>query len=83
MDWEEQIIQRYESQLAAIARLDRAYYLDPSPTLAERSEYALRHEQIEIVRSRLYAEVASLHERRRLRRCRCFIRGPVARRPRR
>ena len=80
MDWEEQIVQRYEPQLAAIAALDRAYYLNPSPTIEERSEYASRQEQLEIVRLRLYAEFESLHGRRRLGRCRCFIRGAVVRR---
>lgn len=83
MDWEDQIAQRYEPQLAAIASLDRAYYINPSPTAAERSEYASRQEQLEIVRWRLYDEFASFHERRRLRRCRHFIRGAVARRTRR
>lgn len=83
MDGEEQIVQRYEPQLATIASLDRAYYLNPLPTLAERSEYASRQEQLEIIRSLLYAEFASFHERRRLRRCRHFIRAAVARHPRR
>ena len=82
MDWEEQIVQRYEPQLAAIAALDRAYYLNPSPSVAERSEYASRQEQLEIVRLHLYAKFDSLQERRRLRRCRCFIRGAVVHRRR-
>ena len=82
MDWEEQIVQRYEPQLAAIAALDRAYYLNPSPSIAERSEYASRQEQLEIVRLHLYAEFESLHERLFFRRCRCFIRGAVVRRQR-
>lgn len=83
MDREDEIIQRYELQLAAIAALDRAYYLNPSPAHAERNEYALRQEELEIVRSRLYAEFASLDEHLRLRRCRCFIRDAVVRRRRR
>ena len=83
MDWEDQIVQRYEPQLAAIATRDRAYYLNPSPTVAEQSEYASRQEQLEMVREHLYAEFESLHERRRLRRCRCFIRGAVVHCPRR
>jgi uncharacterized protein YaeQ len=83
MDWEDQIAQRYEPKLAAIAKLDRAYYLNPSPTVAERAEYALRQEQLERLRLRLYAELSFLDERRRLRRCRCLIRSAVVRRPRR
>lgn len=82
MDWEGQIVQRYEPQLEAIAALDRAYDLNPSPTIAERSEYASRQEQLETVRLRLYAEFASLHERLIFRRCRCFIRGAGLCRPR-
>lgn len=82
MGCEDHIVQRYEPQLAAIAALDRAYYLNPSPTVAERGEYASRQEQLEMVRLRLYAEFASLHERLLFRRCRCFIRGAVVRRAR-
>lgn len=71
METEDQICRRFEAELAAIAVLDRRYYLNPSPTLAERAEYAARQFQLENVRSRFYAELGALRE---FRRCRLFAR---------
>lgn len=77
MEPEEQVCKRFEAELAAIAALDRLYYLNPRLTLAERSDYAARQVQLEEMRSRFYAEfrisqeasVSSFH-----RHCRSIIR---------
>lgn len=55
---EDQICKRYEAEFAAIAALDRRYYVNPSASVAERREYAERQLQLEEMRLRLYAEVA-------------------------
>jgi hypothetical protein len=78
METEDQLCYRYEKQLAAIAALDRLYYLNPSPTLAERAEYAARQYQLENVRSRYYAELRALRE---FRPCRLLVRRLRRRRP--
>jgi hypothetical protein len=57
MDAETTVCFRYEIELALIASLDRAYYLKPRPTTAERAAYHLRQERLEDVRARLYAEL--------------------------
>jgi len=41
MKREEEICKRYADELAAIAALDRRYYLNPSPALADRKDYAV------------------------------------------
>jgi hypothetical protein len=75
MDWKDHVCERYEAELAAIARLDRAYYFNPCPDLTERSAYAARQAELEEIRSRLYAELA-LGRRNALspRRCRFLAR---------
>ena len=47
---------RYTAELEAIAALDREYYLNPSPNLAQRAEYYNRQEYLEQIRKRLYSE---------------------------
>jgi len=55
VETEEQICRRYEAALAAIAAVDRRYYVNPSPSLADRADYAARQTQLENTRSMLYA----------------------------
>ena len=50
---------RYEAELAAIAALDRHFYLNPSPSLAERRAYAVRKVRLEEMRFRFYLEFAA------------------------
>ncbi len=57
MKTESEIFAQYEAELAAIAELDRSYYLNPSPTRAERAGYQQRLEQAEQIRSRLHTEL--------------------------
>jgi len=45
----------YAAQLEAIAQLDRAYYLNPAPTLLDRAKYYQRQEVLEKVRHLLYS----------------------------
>lgn len=76
METEDQVCRRFEAELAAIAVLDHRYYLNPSPTLAERAEYAARQVQLVGMRSRFYTELGSLWEYslRKFRRCRFLAR---------
>jgi len=76
METEDKLSARYEAELAAIAAIDRRYYLNPCPSRAEHSDYAARQDRLEESRSRLYAELASLRQIRRFRRCRFFIQRP-------
>lgn len=85
METEEQICRRYEAALAAIAALDRRYYVNPSPTLADRADYASRQTQLENTRAMLYAELNAFRQNslRQPSRCRSIIRGShFQRRPR-
>ena len=68
------IFQRYEAELASIARLDRCYYLASCPSRSERAAYAARQAQLEDTRTRLYAELAALKQFGQFRRCRSVIR---------
>jgi hypothetical protein len=83
METEDQICRRFEAELAAIAALDRRYYTDPSPTVAERADYAARQVQLESTRSRFYAELGSFRDSssRQPRRCRFLARRLRRRRP--
>ena len=63
METEDQICKRYEAEFAAIAALDRRYYVNPSASVAKRREYAERQLQLEEMRLRLYAEVAVCRRR--------------------
>ena len=78
MGLENQISKRYERELAAIAVLDRAYYLNPCPSRVDRSNYAARQEQMHAIRSKFYAELAAARASdvgvRIPRRCRFFAR---------
>jgi hypothetical protein len=59
---ESSICTRYSAELEEIAMQDRAYYRNPSPTLAERAKYHERQEELEQIRLRLYAELAAVHQ---------------------
>jgi hypothetical protein len=61
VETEDQICRRFETELAAIAVLDRRYYSNLSPSVAERAVYAARQLQLERTRSRFYAELESSH----------------------
>jgi hypothetical protein len=58
---ENSIFMRYAAELEAIADLDREYYLNPSPSLVERSNYYRRQEDLEQIRQRLYSELCATH----------------------
>lgn len=76
MEIEDQICRHYEAELAAIAALDRRYYLNRYPSRADRCDYAARQVQWENVRSRFYAELTAFrrHGPYSSRRCRSIIR---------
>jgi hypothetical protein len=57
------IYMRYADELEAIAALDREYYLNPSPNLAQRAEYYNRQEYLEQIRQRLYSELSETQHR--------------------
>ncbi len=81
METEDQICKRYEAELAAIAALDRRYYLTPCASVEERRDYAARQARREEMRSRLYSELAACRveqfaQARKFRRCRSIIRRP-------
>jgi hypothetical protein len=79
MEAEYQIFARYEGAFAAIAALDRAYYLNTSPTSADRRDYAARQDQLAEMRARFYGELASLRSQAQVqRRCRYFCRISLA-----
>ncbi len=67
---------RFEAELAAIAALDRRYYVNPSPSLAERRAYAARKVELEEMRFRFYVEFAACRQLDvgQFRRCRSIIR---------
>jgi hypothetical protein len=76
METEHEICKRYEHEFAAIAALDRRYYLTPSASVDERREYAVRKTRIEEMRCQFYAELAKCREHGmcHFRHCRAFIR---------
>lgn len=74
METEDEICTRYEAELAAIAALDRRYYLNRSAGVADRAAYAARQARLEHVRLRLYAELDALRSHKQFRRCRTVIR---------
>lgn len=51
------ICRRYSARLEAIAALDREYYLNAYPSLAERAEYCRRQDELDCIRRRLYSEL--------------------------
>jgi hypothetical protein len=57
---ETEICKRYEAELAAIAALDRAYYLNATPAPADRASYVRRQAHLEDVRAQLYAELSTV-----------------------
>ncbi len=57
METKDQTCARYEAELAAIAVLDRRYYLNPNAILADRAAYHRRQDRLERIRVRLYAEL--------------------------
>jgi hypothetical protein len=62
MDTEPETCRRYEAELAAIAALDRAYYLTAKATPTDRASYFRRQVDLEQVRTRLYAELSQSSE---------------------
>jgi hypothetical protein len=54
---ESSICARYLAELEALAKLDKVYYENPSPTSEERAGYYERQRALESVRLRLYAEL--------------------------
>ena len=76
MNTENVICQRYEAELAAIAALDRCYYLAACPGRSERAAYAIRQAQLENTRTRFYAELTALKQVGQFRHCRSVIRQP-------
>jgi hypothetical protein len=50
---------RYEAELATIAALDHRFYINRSPSLAERRAYAARKVRLEEMRFRFYLEFAA------------------------
>ncbi len=75
METEHEICKRYEAEFAAIAALDRRHYLTPLASVDQRREYAARKAQLEEMRARFYAELATCRDcMRHVRRCRTFIR---------
>jgi len=51
------VLVRYAAELKAIADLDREYYLNPLPNLADRASYYKRQEDLERIRQHLYSEL--------------------------
>ncbi len=62
MEAEKQLCLRFEAELAGIAELDRLYYLNPCPTLAERRDYAARQIRLEEMRLRFYSGFVVCHQ---------------------
>lgn len=54
-----EVYKSYEAELAAIAALDRAYYLNATPTSAERAEYSMRQDHLEQQRARFYDRLST------------------------
>ena len=57
------IFKRYAAKLETIAALDRAYFVNSSPSLAERTRYYKRQAVLERIRLRLYAELNGVRQR--------------------
>jgi hypothetical protein len=76
METEDQSCARFEAELASIAALDQRYYLNASPSIAERRDYAARKNRLNTMRSQFYAEFARVRQSGALesRRCRYFFR---------
>jgi len=60
MDAETDICKRFERQLAEIAALDHEYYINPDPTTKDRRDYYVRHQRLEEIRFRFYAELDAI-----------------------
>lgn len=60
VDLEAKTCKHYEAELAAIAALDRAYYLNAKPTPADRADYVRRQAHLDEVRARFYAELSTV-----------------------
>jgi hypothetical protein len=63
MDPKTEIAIRYEAELAEIAALDRLYYQTVAASRADRADYYRRQEQLERIRTRLYAELSAEKKR--------------------
>jgi len=58
VDVEAETYKRYEAELAAIAARDRDYYVNATPTPADRAGYFQRQDHLEQIRARFYAELS-------------------------
>ncbi|GEM_PF-4095409 len=58
MDAKTKICTRYAAQLAAIAAIDRTYYLNGTATTADRANYFRRQNDLKQLRALLYAELS-------------------------
>jgi len=63
MDTETDICRSFESQLAVIAALDHAYYINPAPTAKDQSDYFGREQRLRQIRFRFYAELDAFRSR--------------------
>ncbi len=59
-------IQRYAAELDEIARLDRRFYLNNSPSRSERASYALRQEHLNEIRNRFSPELGLIQDERNI-----------------
>ena len=64
MDRETEIYIRCEAELAEIAALDRLYYQTVAASRADRADYYRRQDQLEQIRTRLYAELGAARKKR-------------------
>lgn len=60
----ESVLRAYVAELETAARLDRAYYLNPEPSAADRTAYNRRKERIEALRQRVYSDLAAVRKTR-------------------
>lgn len=58
MKQETDILRRYSAELEEIARADRRYYLNKTPSRSDRASYAMRQEYLASVRTHFKAEIS-------------------------
>jgi hypothetical protein len=57
METSDQILARFNAELAVLSALDRDYYRKPNPSVEERGKYHKRQEERENIRARFYREL--------------------------